>query len=426
MTISLLIISAAYFTTLVALTGISKMSHTFERISNQQTNPTKKEEDITKDFQDQWDRVRLLGRGGDGIVHCYQQKTTGHLVAVKEPVWDNGDQLDEGLLDEIHNLKTIGQHPNIISMLGFRFHFVPRGPAIVFQYCELGDLNQYRKRWIDQAKTAGLPARVSEDTLWQLLHDMALALDYLHNKLEKRWIHTDVKPGNILVLTPPGYEGEGIPEQPSFKLADFSRLTSYPSSDTLAAQTYGTYEFRPPLDELAKELVHPASDMWSLGATLQCFAFGFQPIESRKAYIDKLVSHSIFRPHPLLPSCEEGWGYDVVRANRPVVFRPLDVSMDELTANHDVPFALKDYSPFSAELNEWNGMLMMLSRQRRITASVLAAEVVPLVLAKKDMKKLKPRRADSLHDEPERKPLKRQPSYEGNDYGSPSDDFVVI
>jgi serine/threonine protein kinase len=426
MTISLLLISAAYFTTLVALTGISKMSNAFERISNRQTTQTDKGEDITKDFQDHWDRIKLLGRGGDGIVHSYQKKTTGQLVAVKEPVWDNGDRLDEGLLDEIHNLKTVGQHPNIISMLGFRFHFIPRGPAIVFQYCELGDLNQYRKRWIDQEKDAGLPARVSEDTLWKLLHDMALALDHLHNKLEKRWVHTDVKPGNILVLTPSGYKGEGIPSQPFFKLADFSRLTSYPCPDTLAAQAYGTWEFRPLMDELARELVHPAGDMWSLGATLQYLALGFQPIESRKAYIDKLVSEGIFRPHPLLPSREEDWGYDDVRSYRPVVFRPLNVPMHELTANYDVPFAIKDYQPFSAELNEWNGMLMMLNRRQRITASVLAAEVVPLVLAKKHMKELKPRRADSLHDEPERKPLKRQPSYEGNDYGSPSDDFAVI
>jgi serine/threonine protein kinase len=428
MTISLILITATYFTTLAALTGISKMSNVWKQVLNRQTTKTGESENISNDFQDQWDKVQLLGRGSDGIVHCYKNKTTGRLVAVKEPVWDSGDRLDEVLLDEIKNLKTVRKHPYIIGMSGYRFSFIPRGPAVVFPLCDLGDLNNYRRRWIDQEESKGMPARISEDTIWKLLHDMSLALDHLHNKLKKPWIHTDVKPGNILVLTPPGYKEEGIPVQPIFKLADFSRLTSYPCSDPILAQeyrTYGTCEFRPPIAELKRELIHPAGDIWSLGATLQYLAFGFHPIQSQESYIEKMMNEGIVRPSPLLPSREEDWSNIIVRSKRSVVFRPLNLPMEELIAYHDVPFSIKDYQPFSTELNEWNGMLMMLSRYRRITASVLAEEIVPFVVAKKQTKDLELRGVDSQQDEPVPKSkLSRAPSYEGNGYGAPSSEFV--
>ena len=423
MPISLLLVTATYLTTIIALTGISKMSNALEDVSDRQT--AERSEKINKDFQDHWDMIRLLGQGSDGIVHCYKNKTTSRLVAVKEPIWDSGDRLDEGLLAEIHSLKAVGEHPNIIDMLGFRYHFVPRGPAVIFQFCDLGDIVNYRRRWIDQEKNKGRPARVSEDTMWKLFHDMSLALEHLHNKLEKRWVHTDVKPENILVLTPFGYEGEDIPVEPFFKLADFSRLTSYPSSDTIESRGYGTCEFRPPIDEITRELIHPAGDVWSLGATLQYLAFGFNPIQSRRTYIENKMSEGIVRPDPLLPHCEEDWGNYIVRLNRPVVFRPLNIPVVELNEDHDMPYSLKDYKPFSTELNDWAAMAMMTSRRRRVTASVLASDVVPLVVARKQAKDLGLSRVDSQQDEPEPKPkLARAPSYEGNGYGPASDEFV--
>jgi serine/threonine protein kinase len=411
-----LLIGSTYFVIVATLGGISKMNNAVNSANSRRTHKTEELGDLGKNFQKNWTKSRLLGRGSDGVVHCYEHKPTGGCVAVKEPIMDTGSRLDSGLKQEVRNLQIVGRHENIISMLGYKDGWIPSGPAIIYTICDLGDLSHYRWSWIQQERNENRPTRISEDTVWKLLHDMALALDHVHNKLgDCRYVHTDVKPDNILVVTPSDYMGENpIPKEPLFKLADFTRLQSYPPSKESRGWS-GTYEYAPPLDERSKA-VRPAIDIWSLGATLQELALGICPVQSREAYVKLMKQKGEEFPYPTHPSCAEAWKTSAIRARLPVVFRPLHVSMEELQANYDVQVSIRDYQPFSCEINTWYGKLLAKKPRHRTTAAALVLDFVPLVAQK--MEKAAKERRETEISHTKTKLLDRKPSYEGNGYGS--------
>ncbi|KAG9205241.1 hypothetical protein G6514_008818 [Epicoccum nigrum] len=83
--------------------------------------------------------------------------------------------------------------------------------------------------------------------MYKLFRDVMLALNYLHNELGTRYVHSDFKPDNILaVIDPEDVDHHRIPEEPIFKLADFSRMTPWP--------TPAAAEEIPHMDEMVERL----------------------------------------------------------------------------------------------------------------------------------------------------------------------------
>lgn len=115
---------------------------------------------------------------------------------------------------------------------------------------------------------------------------MTLALDHLHNGLDKRYIHNDFKPQNVLAFKLIRFAGkDGLPKEPRFKVSDFAHLTPFPTPISRCPKGFdGTYEYTQPKQEQPAPIL-PLTQSQSLGATLQYMALGVEPIQSREAFI---------------------------------------------------------------------------------------------------------------------------------------------
>jgi serine/threonine protein kinase len=315
--------------------------------------------------------VKVLGSGADGVVTSYQNKRSKKFVAVKTPKYSASE-----ISKEIKNLKMVGPHDHITSMLTFCKDFKPETqtrsvPAVILELCDLGDVNRYRKLVCDQLKAKGKPQRIPEATILKLLRDMSLALDHLHNKLGTAYVHGDLKNDNILVVTPPDYTGEDYPSEPIFKLADFARLVPHPTPPHTQPQSFhGTIQFAPPYAECIGPL-HPSADIWMLGATIWQRATDVCALEGWSTFNRRRQQQGLT---PL--------GSDD-REERPTMYRPLHVTADELikswSIDEDQQCLFRNWRPYGAVLDVWCRQLFDTNHKLRIHATHLVKYVVPWI-----------------------------------------------
>lgn len=311
----------------------------------------------------------------------------------------------------------------------------------------------YRAAWGEQERVCGRAGGVREETAWKLLGDVVGALEFLHETCGV--VHRDVKADNVLVACPGGGGRAVVPALPVFKLCDFSRAVRFPARDGEVAPWAGTVEYAPPLAErLVDEPARPAGDMWSLGATVQEFALGFCPVQSRRAFVAQMDLWG--EPHPELEGDEEVWAQEVWRDRFCAAYRPLNVSEIALRDWWDVDANTsisRSYVPFSDELNKWYTKLWTADWTHRVTSAALAKDLIPLIDGylcgeKVDLKKC---RTDSVlvaqtatppatpprtitHDQVGYRPQvkaglhnpNRAPSYQGNDYPPLSSESMYV
>jgi len=315
--------------------------------------------------------AKQLGKGGDGEVAQWTHVGTNISIAVKSPSPGNRNSR-KAIQDEIRNFRKLKAHGNIVYLIAYNAD--PIFPQLFLELCELGSLLQYRKLWCRQEKAKGRLGYPTDVTIWKLLKDMSLALHFMHFQHAVCHVHTDLKPDNILVVPPHGWNPEhGIPMEPVFKVTDFARLTVYPAASPYEVKEwFGTSEYGPPIRERSGA-VHPAVDIWGLGATIQWFKTGHLPIQSKRTYLNNLPSRG--KPH-LRPLTSRAWYADEVRWNRVVVYRPLDVSAARLRREFDLEVG-NDYKPSSSLLEHAYRMLWHQDPHKRITSRSLVTLVVP-------------------------------------------------
>lgn len=202
-----------------------------------------------------------LGRGGFGTVWLGEDRLTGRTVAVKElraPAGSSaGDRHTFGkrALLEARAAAQI-QHPNAVIL----YDVVPASPGddavyLIMEYVKGTTL-------ADEITRSG---RLRPERVTALALQLLPVLETAHGL---GIIHRDIKPSNIMI-TPDGQA----------KLADFgiahivggTRLTS-------SSVVIGTVAYMAP-EQFDKTPVTPASDLWSLGATLYHAAEGSIPFE---------------------------------------------------------------------------------------------------------------------------------------------------
>ncbi|XP_010094218.2 rust resistance kinase Lr10 isoform X2 [Morus notabilis] len=129
----------------------------------------------------------VLGSGGFGVVFKGVLPINGVHLAVKmlNNNWDK--RVEEQFMAEV---ATLGRtyHINLVKLYGFCFD--PSTKALVYEYMENGSLD---KILFDE----------SREIEWEKLHDIAVqtgkGIAYLHEGCERKIIHYDIKPGNVLL-----------------------------------------------------------------------------------------------------------------------------------------------------------------------------------------------------------------------------------
>ncbi|KAH9874995.1 hypothetical protein J1614_004483 [Plenodomus biglobosus] len=315
---------------------------------------------------------RRLGAGSDGEVVQWTHLSTKTKIAVKN---SHRDDTHTGriIVEEIYNLLILGTHDHIVHMVAYNESSLR--PQLFLELCDLGCLHDYRDNWCAQEKANGRPHYPSDMTIWKLLKDVSLALDFIHNKHQICYVHNDLKPDNILVTSPHGWHPEdGIPVEPVFKVADFARLMAYPTPPDCDPQEYcGTSEYAPPIVE-RNTPVHPAVDVWGLGASIQTFKTGLASTQSRQSYIRNMAAQG--KPHPNLYDNNGAWHTAIVRWQRRVIYRPLSVSAATLREYHDLAEMEDDYIPSSMSLEYVYQLLWRLPASERVTSAALVRYVV--------------------------------------------------
>ncbi|XP_020096886.1 rust resistance kinase Lr10-like [Ananas comosus] len=205
-----------------------------------------------------------LGQGGYGSVFK-GVFPGGVLVAVKMLLTNskcNGEEF-------INEVSTIGRihHVNVIKLVGFCSEGTKR--ALVYEYMPNGSLDKHI------FSTNGIAGR--RTFKWDKLHDIALGIahgiNYLHQGCDKRILHFDIKPQNILLdrnFTP--------------KVSDFGLAKLYPKDTSLVSMstTRGTTGYiAPELISRSFGIISHKSDVYSFGMLLMEMAGGRRNADPR-------------------------------------------------------------------------------------------------------------------------------------------------
>jgi serine/threonine protein kinase len=204
-------------------------------------------------FDNRYRFINDLGIGGCGRVFLAKEEKSDHLVAIKQ--LNNQDKAKQESI--IHEMQMIARfnHPNIV---GYKHYFIQDELLyIVMEYCSLGSLSAMMR---DKKTTSTF--------VWKWLDTLTQTLQFVH---EKKIIHHDIKPGNILFT-----------EERNIKIADFG----------VANTVGGTDGYRSPeafnwnSDSIKDERV----DIYALGVTLMEILTGKNPF-SYKSNDEILALH---------------------------------------------------------------------------------------------------------------------------------------
>ncbi len=124
--------------------------------------------------------VEVLGEGGFGKVFLAKAERVGNLVAIKQLIKQDKEQQD----DIIYEMQIVSKfnHPNIVT---YKHHFIQDDLLfIVMEYCSLGSLRDMMQK-----------EKVSSTFVWKWMNTLTETLQFVH---EKKIIHHDIKPDNIL------------------------------------------------------------------------------------------------------------------------------------------------------------------------------------------------------------------------------------
>lgn len=212
---------------------------------------------------------------------------TGSSVVVKlllfspDFTWDNLKLFER----EAETLKSL-DHPAIPQYLdGFEIETeLGQGFALVQSFIEAKSLQD----WIQTGRT------FSEKELKAIAKELLGILMYLHDR-QPPVIHRDIKPSNILL----GDRSGNSPGQ--VYLIDFGSVQTVEQSGTRTV--VGTYGYMPPEQFGGRSL--PASDLYSLGATLLYLITGQHPADLLQDDLRIDLNAAVQRHCELLPWLEQ-------------------------------------------------------------------------------------------------------------------------
>ncbi|MBU6239188.1 MAG: protein kinase [Planctomycetes bacterium] len=222
--------------------------------------------------------VRVLGRGGMGIVYLAYQAKLGRTVALKMVL--AGSHSSSTALDRfLSEAKAVAhlQHPNIVQIFEIGEH--EQLPFFSLEFVDGQSLDD---------KLRGKPLPPQEGA--KLLVTICRAMQYAH---DHGVLHRDLKPANILLSK------EGVPKVTDFGLAKRLEEEAAGSGTTREGTVMGTPSYMSPEQaQGAIAKLGPATDQYSLGAMLYEFLTGRPPFVSPKP-LETIMQ--VIKKEPLAP-----------------------------------------------------------------------------------------------------------------------------
>jgi len=289
---------------------------------NNDGEPAQAKDPLELELED-FELVRVIGRGGMGQVFEARQRSLRRVVAVKSMATGktsarhgrHGRKAAERNTQELRGrflreAEVTGglQHPGIVPVyaVGTAADGEPYYAMRLIEGESLHDaiegFHASLKEGEDFPRTQSLAFR----RLLRRLIDVCNAIDYAHSQ---QVIHRDIKPRNVML----GRFGETLVVDwglakvtaPGVSLVDTSPLpVSQPVSGTHQGSAVGTPAFMSP-EQASGELerLGPASDVYSLGATLYCLLTGKQAFEGRDllAIFDRVKRGDFPQPRAVCP-----------------------------------------------------------------------------------------------------------------------------
>ncbi|HEV8429570.1 MAG TPA: protein kinase [Pyrinomonadaceae bacterium] len=263
--------------------------------------PTVKQLAANTVLNGRYEIVRRIGGGGMGAVYLAKDRNLGDAPrAVKEMV--------ESHLDPAQHEKAIGdfkresllltslEHPSIPTIYDYFYDETLGRFYLVMKYISGGDLASRMR--------AAIGGRIDEKTVTDWAMQVADVLDYLHSR-PKQIIYRDLKPANLMI---DGNTGRVM-------LIDFG-IARWVTQQEKGVTAVGTMGYAPP--ELFSGRVQPASDVYSLGATMFHLLTGSDPQDNPLLIFDFSKNP---RPRQITPSLSSEMEHILMRT---VEYKPED------------------------------------------------------------------------------------------------------
>ncbi|XP_058009242.1 probable receptor-like protein kinase At2g42960 isoform X1 [Hevea brasiliensis] len=199
----------------------------------------------------------VIGEGGYGVVYRVRL-INGTEVAVKK-LLNNLGQAEKEFRAEVEAIGHV-RHKNLVRLLGYCIEGVHR--MLVYEYVNNGNLEQWLHGAMCHHGTLTWEARM------KVLLGTAKALAYLHEAIEPKIVHRDIKSSNIL-----------IDDEFNAKVSDFGLAKLLGSGEShITTRVMGTFGYVAP--EYANTgLLNERSDIYSFGVLLLEAVTGRDPVD---------------------------------------------------------------------------------------------------------------------------------------------------
>ncbi|KAE8687561.1 Mitogen-activated protein kinase kinase 1 [Hibiscus syriacus] len=241
--------------------------------------PSEAENDDQLNLED-FDVIKVIGKGNGGIVQLVQHKWTEQFFALKVIQMNIEESARKQIAKEL-KINQLSQCPNVVVC--YKSFFNNGVISIILEYMDGGSLADFLK------KVKSVP----EPYLAAICKQVVKGLIYLHH--EKHIIHRDLKPSNLLI----NHRGE-------VKITDFGVSAIMTNTSGLASTFVGTYNYMSP-ERIAGSNYGNKSDIWSLGLVLlECATgqFPYSPPDQAEGWTNffELMEQIVQQPPPCAPS----------------------------------------------------------------------------------------------------------------------------
>ncbi|XP_031093984.1 probable receptor-like serine/threonine-protein kinase At4g34500 isoform X2 [Ipomoea triloba] len=199
----------------------------------------------------------VIGEGGYGVVYR-GVLPDGSVVAVKS-LLNNKGQAEKEFKVEVEAIGKV-RHKNLVGLLGYCAEGTQR--LLVYEYVDNGNLEQ----WLHG--DVGPVSPLTWDIRMKIAIGIARGLAYLHEGLEPKVVHRDVKSSNIL-----------LDRKWNAKVSDFglAKLLG-PEKSYVTTRVMGTFGYVSP-DYASTGMLNEGSDVYSFGVLLMEIVTGRSPVD---------------------------------------------------------------------------------------------------------------------------------------------------